>query len=650
MEVFVIKRFIKRAIVFFLVFVLCFNLLFQKKEQEVKAIAIVDDMALVGLVLAGVTLTFGSYKIASSDSVQDVFNDMFGEYAMEDMREFFAAKSVDESYVAYNNLVATNPELADICDDLKKKYEFPVQSLGDGTYLTFDYDGNVISLTEGELKGHCGSIGLTYYFVDDIYSCDFTVCITGDDPVLTQDMFEKIKGCVSKVSKKVVSVTGSVVDWLKDKAKAVAVDSIAVNNTDYFYTYSQAIGNSYSSSFADMTCMFVNPYAFCASWNGIMFELRIDDSNIYYGCLTSENFEKVLELYESSGDAGVFSSYMSLNRYNFYKWLGNPYNLNGGTIKADTSKIELDMTFYIMCLVNVNGVTCIDADRKYYDISEFPRPVTDATIINNGKSGNYVIGTLQADGSITFEVIGEAYTNNYIESLATGSVGVKVSGDVTVNEKLLAQIMDNNLSVQEVNSQVASVNDSVIALDTTVSEGLSTSNSWLEKIFNYVANIPLSVFGLFSGILQDILDGILSIPGILSDILDFIISIPGNIIDLLEALLIKLFVPSEDYFSNWKNQFNNRLNDKLPYNVYVEFLEDLKDISDTRLDDITVNFYGQECTVFTFSWYYKCKDNIDSLIRGFTFIALVFFNINQVYKLIRGTSLYKLDKYIDKAS
>lgn len=102
---------------------------------------------------------------------------------------------------------------------------------------------------------------------------------------------------------------------------------------------------------------------------------------------------------------------------------------------------------------------------------------------------------------------------------------------------------------------------------------------------------------------------------------------------------------SDDFFSNWGNKFKNSLRDKLPIDVFTDFMEDIKDITSARAENITVFIYGKDVTVLSFDWYYKYKNDIDDVIKGCTFVILVFYNINMVYFAIRGTRLFNLNSF-----
>lgn len=687
MEVFAIKRILKRILAFILIFTICSCTLLKKEENEAHAFAIVDDAALLGVILAGVALSAGTYGIASSDSVQDLFCDIFSEDTLDNVREYLSAVSIGESKLSFDKLSSSSLALANVVRHVKAEYKFPVEYTSSGTYKTYDISGNVVEYAStDELINFIDSTGRGFYYVESLSSCEFMVNTSGD-VVLKQDVFNQIKACVSSVMKKFVGIGKSVVSWFLDAASVEAVDYIVSISSAYYDKFGADYAATMSSIHGDSTTFLVEYNGKTASFSffGVLLELHTD-SGVYFCNFPVERFEQLNESYSSTGDISVFTSNMSQSYFLYNSFMG--YNNLGGGAVSDYA-LRLDISYDTSANVAYIGVG--DGNYGYTNLVSS----SSVHLVNNGNTANYVIGTVGADGSITYQVVGEASTYPYVDGIAKGDNEVKVSGDVVLTDKILAQVMDTNLTVEEVNAQVAEVSDSVIAVDNSIKNGFQSNNSWLSKIWELIKSLPgliVSAFGslfdILFGFLDEILEAILGVPidivsgltdvkdavldipgdivssltdvkaavldipgdivGVLVDVWESLKSIPGDIIDLLRELLVELFVPQDSYFNGWKNKFDNQLRNKLPYTTYIDFLEDIKEINSAKLDDITVTIYGQECTVLSFNWYYKCKDDIDNLIRGFTFIVLIFFNINQMYKLIRGTSLFKFEKYISK--
>ena len=132
------------------------------------------------------------------------------------------------------------------------------------------------------------------------------------------------------------------------------------------------------------------------------------------------------------------------------------------------------------------------------------------------------------------------------------------------------------------------------------------------------------------------LDGITKV---LSSILSAIISIPDRIITGLKELLISLFVPSPDYFSNKIDSLLSLLKSVLPYADYINMLETIGSFSGGELKDITVTIMGATATIVSFKSMRDVLPVIRSWARGVYFILIVIYHINQVYKLLRNTRI-----------
>ena len=191
---------------------------------------------------------------------------------------------------------------------------------------------------------------------------------------------------------------------------------------------------------------------------------------------------------------------------------------------------------------------------------------------------------------------------------------------------------------------LADIKDGVLSIPAFIEAGLDVViPDAVTNVFTDIKEGVLAIPGSVADSIADIGDFVIDLPGDIADtvkgIFDAILSIPGKIINLLKDLFIYLFVPNDNFFHNQGNDFKNKLQDILPYDTYVNLLDDLKTIANYKLDDFTITIMGQKCTILSFSWYYKYEEDIAHLIRGFMFFALIFFNINQLYKLIRGFDL-----------
>lgn len=710
-----IKGILKRILAFMLVCTIFTCTILKREEKQAQAVMVEGATALTYIIVAGVSICLGTFGITTSDSASSIFSDMFGEEAIDNLKAYF--KAVDEAE-ATGFLVDMHPGIVSSAKRLKAQYMIPVEFNGQ-SYRYYNESG--VPYVSEVLPFAVG----TYFFVDNLDMYEYYE--PTDSYVLTEEAYADIMGAVKSLTKKVVNVGKGVVSWLVDKAKANAVDTVAVTAAAYYDKFGDTYKAAMSSVHGDATTIFVESYKIGVSFHGVLLELHTP-SGVFFSNFTADRFETLNDSYAETGDISVFTNSMS-QYYSLLNLESQINNTNGGAISGGDS-------WSGMIFTSSNGAAQVRTCTHYYADYALMSDSSKVHIINNGNTANYVIGTVESDGTISYDVVGESSTYPYIDGIAHGNNKVKVSGDVVLNDKILQQIMDNNLTVEDINSQIAEVSDSVIAIDDSIKNGFESNNNWLSRIWTLLSGFPGLFVSAFSGlfdslfnylskilsgildipvdivsgleavetavldipgsiaavasllpdfphfsadlfdilkdifdfldflddiydllnsildmlnifnIISEILDVVKSIPGILSDIWETVKSIPAKIIELLKDLLVSLFVPKDTYFNDWNNKFDNQLKDKLPYDTYNDFFENIKTITGARLHDIKVTIFGTECTVLTFQWYYKYEDTINGFIRGVMFIVLIFYNINMMYKLIRGTSLYKLDKYM----
>lgn len=744
----------KKFSVFFLCFVLFFCTLSisPRKEVDTYAVVVVDDAVIVGLIITGSALILGTYSYQSSKGTGavDAFKDAFGTDTYKHLYAFITASDKADAAFSLAELTTDNPKLAEAAKKVKSQYKYPVQMVSDNCYRTYDTDGSIIEFNSLiEASTHIMSSGMLYYMVDSLDDCPFQVNTSGK-AVLKEGVYNDLKSAVSTLTKTVVNVGKNVLDWTFDKYKGLAGLAMA-NDETAFSALQASTCSTYLSKYKDKSAIFFydgyNTFGkidVCSAFafTGVLLELRLADGSRLYGSMSVDKFNSLNDSYSSSGNISVISNNLS-SKLLLCAWNRTfADGISDQTYEAYNNWI--DPSVYIF---NNGGVTSfqyvtrpIGNDWGLYT-KVTPLEGGSATMINSGDTGNYVIGQVESDGTISYSLYGQSSSSNYIDGLDTGDVSVKVSGDVEVSEQILQTVIDNSATVEDVNSSVADINESVKVIDNTVNNGFDSVKAFLSNIQDVVSNIGSSLSSFFSTLwgwlssilsaiknvadpivhaidagvdvllpdavidvldgigdditnlpstissaidagvdvilpvsvistLSDVKDGILAIPGSIADIVtdvgdiavsfpgdvadtisniwDSVLDLPGNILSGLKELLISLFVPSDIFFNNWNNKFKNMLITKLPYDTYNSFFNDIKAISRTKLNDVTVNLFGKECTVLTFSWYYDNEETINHWIRGVMFIVLIFFNLNQMYKLIRGTSLYKIDKYLDQ--
>lgn len=129
----------------------------------------------------------------------------------------------------------------------------------------------------------------------------------------------------------------------------------------------------------------------------------------------------------------------------------------------------------------------------------------------------------------------------------------------------------------------------------------------------------------------------------LGDIWESIKGIPQAIIDLLGNLLQWLFVPEESYFENEVNKIKEKISEKIPYQDYINLFETVKTVSageDLSIDlpeyKVSDNLIIKQHKFIDFAKVTKYKNTWYGWVRGFTFIFMIIYNINQIMKFLRG--------------
>lgn len=119
-----------------------------------------------------------------------------------------------------------------------------------------------------------------------------------------------------------------------------------------------------------------------------------------------------------------------------------------------------------------------------------------------------------------------------------------------------------------------------------------------------------------------------------------------TLVELLGNLLQWLFVPSDDYFSNIQETLLSDLETKLPYQDYIDMFGIILDVSvDGQMEDISINNYKVGSlnvnvdNFIDFSFITQYRETWYAWVRGFVFIFLIIYHINQINKFLRGFSI-----------
>lgn len=126
---------------------------------------------------------------------------------------------------------------------------------------------------------------------------------------------------------------------------------------------------------------------------------------------------------------------------------------------------------------------------------------------------------------------------------------------------------------------------------------------------------------------------------LLQKILDAINGLIGALLDGLKALLISLFVPGDGFLTDAFNDMLSPLQNKLPIGAYTDLVSKLQNVGAKELQNVQVTLYGQTVTIIDWGYYKANKATFDDIIRGFVFILLLAYNINNIYKLVRNNDV-----------
>lgn len=136
-----------------------------------------------------------------------------------------------------------------------------------------------------------------------------------------------------------------------------------------------------------------------------------------------------------------------------------------------------------------------------------------------------------------------------------------------------------------------------------------------------------------------------------NNIFSFFSGIPeffSNFWDTLKNFFISLVVPEDDYFQNLYNDLFERITSKFPYEVYVDALRNLQEITEGDIAGLDVNFSNYsvgDTGVYIstpdkwvpFEFVLNFRSKWFTWVRVFCWIFSSIYTINQVIKVFRGS-------------
>lgn len=138
--------------------------------------------------------------------------------------------------------------------------------------------------------------------------------------------------------------------------------------------------------------------------------------------------------------------------------------------------------------------------------------------------------------------------------------------------------------------------------------------------------------------LKELLNRLLEL---IQTIIDWLTSFWDNLLEFLKSLL----VPGEGYFVEEFGKVTEKLEEKIP-SIDISKLEDLA-VGEAQFKDMYAEFFGIRCLVVRGSVINSVIGWIRPIIQGLVALFLLLWNYNQIYFLIRGTSLMGASNSID---
>lgn len=123
-----------------------------------------------------------------------------------------------------------------------------------------------------------------------------------------------------------------------------------------------------------------------------------------------------------------------------------------------------------------------------------------------------------------------------------------------------------------------------------------------------------------------------------------------TIISGITNSLKSLFIPSDTYFQSKFDWLKTALRDRLSLSSYEQIITSFSAVSQGKFEDVTITIMGCSGKILDGAWFGKVMNQVHDWIRGLMFILLVFYNYNQIYKLIRGTDLMGVSRTIGHMS
>lgn len=158
---------------------------------------------------------------------------------------------------------------------------------------------------------------------------------------------------------------------------------------------------------------------------------------------------------------------------------------------------------------------------------------------------------------------------------------------------------------------------------------------------------------------MDIVNAVLSLPDIYAAMVNFfndfdlnfdIGDITANFSAAFETSIEAVFKPGDTYFQSKADEINLKLKLKLPYDVYLDFINNLEDIEPTHVNNVTIDLFGSTVTIINFDYYYEHMDEFTPWFKGVFFFLLHVYNVRHLYFLVRGSHVISPESDIPEST
>lgn len=163
----------------------------------------------------------------------------------------------------------------------------------------------------------------------------------------------------------------------------------------------------------------------------------------------------------------------------------------------------------------------------------------------------------------------------------------------------------------------------------------SSLSAWFDNVKSWISTVNTSIWDS----VKKVGEWFVELGGKIVEFKDSVLAWFGGFFEALKETFLSIFVPSEDYFENKNNELSEALNSHFEYSELINPFTTFKNMTNSTPENITCELYGQTFTIIDWKYIVNVRPTIYFWVRGFFYPFLLLFNFNQLYKLIRGTSL-----------